>query len=243
MADKFADVAAGKAQLLMGTISWVLKKLSLVKRIQARIAAVVISLPHRTKQAKPFKERTRPYSWMDLLDHTDHTISMDGTQLWCAVCMQTATNPSAKREILSQWCPGPQGHLSSHKVVKMPSQVRVNKLITHCSHALSSYRGVMFCTECGSLATVKLNNLHRQCPARAGATSHGVQCINRLSKGIRPNGVDYWPHDIGAIEPLQAAVDAAVSSFQESEALSSVQSQVECIAINLSARLEVEQRP
>lgn len=96
-ADKYADMAGEAAALLAGTVGYVLKKIALVKRIQARVAAIIINIPKRPKPSKPIKIRSRPFTWMEMLDSTDHQIVQVRQQIWCVVCLQTATSPYAKK--------------------------------------------------------------------------------------------------------------------------------------------------
>ena len=211
LADGFADKAAERASLLLGVVCSVLKKYSLVKRIQARIAAIVVSLPHRTKQPKTIKMRVKKPTWLDLLDTTDHEIRQEDDHIRCMICLQHAKSSDAKRILLATVCKGPSP-VSSHSVVKVPSRARINRLVTHPSHALASYRGVLFCTVCGGLSTVHLKSLGNLC--RGEATSHGRQCIRRIAEGKLPKDVDFWPQDL-SLQDFQQSSDAAVPLLEQ----------------------------
>ena len=70
------------------------------------------------------------------------------------------------------------------------STIQLGHLSTHPSHALTVYRGILYCNRCGSKGIVKLHNLARQCEAPGTA---GTALLRAIGNNKLPHGVDEWP--------------------------------------------------
>ena len=93
------------------------------------------------------------------------------------------------------------------------------------SGKLASWKGLLFCSVCGCLSTVKLCNLSRPCTG--SANSHGTQNLKQISQGLLPKDVEQWPHDeLIGIE----AVKAALQQAEDEHHLANVQSQVAALS-------------
>ena len=64
---------------------------------------------------------------------------------------------------------------------------------SHMVH-IKWHRGLTWCGQCGTYATVVPLNLKSLCPGAAG-TIDSNRCLNRLNKGLLPPKLDCWPED------------------------------------------------
>ncbi len=76
--------------------------------------------------------------------------------------------------------------------MKVP--VRIGNQVTHASHNIYSYKGLVFCMNCGYIASVKLVGLASKC--NNTKTSKGQSNIDRIAKGLLPHGVHHWPYEV-----------------------------------------------
>ena len=87
-----------------------------------------------------------------------------------------------------------QTHLETprlHKPIKCTENTHFGNQMSHTSHDLYSYRGLLYCNKCGARSGVnQIRKLAKPCEAITGAGKLVLGCIK---KGIRPPGVDMWP--------------------------------------------------
>ena len=72
----------------------------------------------------------------------------------------------------------------------------IGRQVTHVSHVLYMYRGLIYCSKCGARAGAsRLRKLAKVCePAVPGSTGRLV--LDRINAGIKPPGIVKWPDEL-----------------------------------------------
>ena len=130
------------------------------------------------------------------LDHP--TLDTMPANICCLQCKQSCTKGA-----LYKWLSGPCRPVelsgSGDDEVAKPiwgSPVQVGNKELDQSHSLRFYKGVWWCLKCGNYTTigVKASNpklLKDKCSGVA--TSYGLNCLNRLKRGLSPHSHRDWP--------------------------------------------------
>ena len=85
--------------------------------------------------------------------------------------------------------------IDAHKPVRLHrTTMQVGHLSTHPTHALTVYRGILYCNRCGCRGISKLHNLARKCEEPRAA---GQSLLKTIKKNRLPCGVDIWPNPSG----------------------------------------------
>ena len=185
-ADECASVAAAEAlersppRQLVGMID------AMAWKVQERLTVIAIHAASMgTWQANMAfarkKRRNIAMQIREAANKTKHLVSVCGNRVTCRRCKSRASGEEAVALLKSE-CAG------------TPPPVN----LLHPSHIMSCYRGIKFCTVCGSLETtgtsVKLRIACRD------PTIAGQRNLDRLSQHRLPVGVKAWPqpdaHDI-----------------------------------------------
>ena len=195
-ADVLAGKAAAKCQLPNAiTVPYILE-VTRLKHIQKRLTTIAMYLPERTKSEVAPKPSPVPRVNRDvLLLNTTHSITICNDRYTCTVCKSSFkyTDPSCKHW-LSVQCSIPLVQDAIHIPICFPNQVHLGNRISHVSHSLCSYRGLIYCKTCGSrTGNNQLRNLGAQCepPGTAGA-----KLLRAINAGKMPHGVIVWPANL-----------------------------------------------
>ncbi len=100
-ADEAAGEAARLAQLPRGVAKGVVQATSAVKKVQARLARIVTSLPARPKEFKPQPPKQGHLTLKECCELTDHMVSETGNTLRCYACEARATKQDFKAFLLT----------------------------------------------------------------------------------------------------------------------------------------------
>ena len=92
--------------------------------------------------------------------------------------------------------------------------------MTHHSHRLFVYRGLVYCNKCGARGPSRLNKLADACEP---PSADGQRMLNAVRAGVVPPGLDSWPDDSFPVEFDQAdlpeeerlALDRVKAQFRE----------------------------
>ena len=68
----------------------------------------------------------------------------------------------------------------------------IGNRVTHISHKLFRYRGLVYCNRCGSRSVHKLYKLGDPCEP---ATGYGKTNLDRIRLGLLPYNLNKWPED------------------------------------------------
>ncbi len=75
----------------------------------------------------------------------------------------------------------------------VPMLIRVEHQITHNSHKLYTFRGIVYCRLCGYSAKSTLRGLAIKCNGREGGSTHGQKVLDNIAKNNLPPGMGCWP--------------------------------------------------
>ena len=101
----------------------------------------------------------------------------------------------------------------------IPTQIYIGDRSTHHTHALSVFRGIVYCARCGVVAVTKQVLLLAPCEGRLLGKPgyYGRSNIDRLGQGLVPYGVrGGWPihpADTGLSQDLSDVETGVVASF------------------------------
>ena len=131
-----------------------------------------------------------------LLSNTAHTIQVTGPRYFCSVCLSNfhIGDPSCKAWLQSVCIPPFSVQPASiHNPTPLTDVCHIGNSVSHISHQLYSYRGLIYCNKCGSFAgSSRLVNLARACEP---PTDTGLRVLTSIAEGNMPHGVTMWPHD------------------------------------------------
>ena len=194
-ANKIADTLAGEAakrcNLPMHITSAYLYHYRLTKRIQYRLATILVQLPHRTKAAVEPAHPVNIPPLDDILAETRHVLYRRADKICCAGC---SNQFSAKDPNLRAWLATYCSSAGSDRDRPIPlpfEEVHIGNRFTHISHRLNRYRGLVYCRKCGCRAGK--SRLGKLCEPCLPPTEYGQASILALLQGKLPPGLDKWP--------------------------------------------------
>ena len=198
-ADRLADIAATAATISdMNITRRVIDHTYLTKRIQARLATIVCNLPNRSKHIKYKVPKEVATSRQTLISLSHHSLVQRGDIIFCTVCKGRINfNSPNLRSFLDKVCDIVSqvhvGRYAQDKPVRINTTVQIANSVTHPSHKLMSYRGVIFCNACGCAAQTVLRGLAKSC--KRSRNGHGQRVQERIAQGLLPHGMNTWPDD------------------------------------------------
>ncbi len=176
-ADKLAEKAAASACVPLNVSVPIKYYSNLITRIQNRLATILVSLPKRQsdKHRTPKISRT-PLS--ELIQASAHSCVEDEQRVQCSLCLNSfKKSDPALRHWLSNQCIG-YGPDLTRPIPLLRSQVHLGNRITHASHKLFKYKGLIYCKVCGSRAgALGLKKLSKPC---LPPTAYGRTFLNAL---------------------------------------------------------------
>ena len=193
-ADVFADKAAHRCQLSPSTTTEVLLRTKLVKRIQLRLARIVISHVEKSSfEQRPTTNRPKQASIHECIELSSHHLVEEASGWRCLIChSRVSKNAQSLRVWLASACMPIVRNLSD-KCDEHPSwfPIQVGSSIIHSSHTVRSYRGIFFCTQCGHFGAQKLVCLARQCNMHT--TKASQKHLDSLMRLELPTKSMVWP--------------------------------------------------
>ncbi len=164
---------------------------SLVKRIQNRLATILINLPNRPKRQYEQKQIKTGYPFSDALNSTTHVLYEQENRLACARCL---CNFKYKDPAIKSWLSSQCVAIGSNKdrpIKLLYSHVHVGNQCAHISHDLHIYRGLIYCIKCGARSgRLSIKLLSKQC---GPPTEYGQQSLDALRQCKKPPNLDRWP--------------------------------------------------
>ena len=177
------------------------------------ILSVLPVIDKASTNTEPIERDPKP-TLTELMVLSAHNLFVDHKNyIVCSTCNSKCHNNDcqANRDFILSQCQSPFKFNANHFTpVNIPASL--GHLKTHFTHTLHCYKGVFFCSVCGSFAQQKLVKLSSPCIKILSA--HGKRVINALSNHKLPIPLTSWP-DIappnagisrGACAPLDPAV-------------------------------------
>jgi len=209
-ADTLASDAAKKACVPLHVSAEYLYWVNLTKSIQHRLATILINLPDRNKAKIEKPERGPRPDLTALFASSSHSVYQDKERVGCARCHN---NFHIKDASLEHWlqCSCPHGTSDRDRPVPIPyMEVHVGNNITHTSHTMLRYRGLVYCKKCGNRGTYsQLRKLSKPCTP---PTDYGRKSLSALAQGKLPPGLTQWPSAVN-----KTATIATISNSSQGE--------------------------
>ena len=193
LADELAGKAATRFRLPLHITGPYIYYISVVERIQHRLASIITNLPARVKNDRRVTRSVpMPFpSVSELITESQHVVHSDGSRVSCARCHNSfaACDPNLKL-----WLRTACSAIAScaDRPVPLPfEELHIGNKFTHISHQLNKYRGLVYCRRCGCRAgSAVLRNLSERCKP---PTSYGTLSIKALQDGRLPPNLSAWP--------------------------------------------------
>ena len=126
--------------------------------------------------------------------------------LFCTVCKgRISYNSPNLRAFLNKECDiVDQVHVKRYdnKPVPINTTVQISNAVTHPSHRLMSFRGIVFCNACGCAAQKVLRGLAKPC--KGARNGHGQRVQERIAQGLLPYGMTKWPDDFSNVPGMKS---------------------------------------
>ena len=187
-ADKLASDAAATAQVDCRVAVKHKQSVALVKYIQLRLATILTHLPSRSTPKRPKVCPAVPLD--EILSSTLHVIKLIKSRYHCSKCLQSFHSKDTSLKAWLQTTCFTASHLSD-KPYSITYPIHKGNAVTHSTHKLKIFNGLIYCSKCGSRDSWKgLVALAKPCnpPARHGAVS-----LAALREGRLPPNVQSWP--------------------------------------------------
>ena len=157
----------------------------LVKRIQKRLACIIISVPDRMKLDNIRVVKPSPEPLDELIVKSSHSAFWpDGSdRVHCARCHSSF---QVRDPNLRSWLGSPCSKIgaSNDRPTTLPYEsIHIGNKTAHYTHKLVSFRGLVYCCKCGTRGTTQLRKLAKEC---SPPTSYGKISLARLREGQRP---------------------------------------------------------
>jgi len=196
-ADKLAAEAASSNQVDRDVADRHIKLHKLVKAIQLRLATISLYLPKTvidkaSTNMEPIGRDPMP-TLTELMVLSAHNLFVDhNNYIVCSTCNSKCHNNDcqANRDFILSLCHNPF-KLNANHLTPVNAPASLGHFKTHCSHTLHCYKGVFFCTVCGSFAQQKLIKLAAPCTKVLSA--HGKRVLEALAKHRPPPPLTSWP--------------------------------------------------
>ena len=119
-----------------------------------------------------------------------HVIVERDSGLLCLACRQTVSMGACH---IVSWLQGHCTPIPTHHDMPMKvctSGFAVGRQVVHHTHYVCMFKGLLFCSKCGSRGPGKLVHLALPC---LPPTSHGLSVLKAISLGRLPPGLRVWP--------------------------------------------------
>jgi hypothetical protein len=198
-ADKLAGEAAKAVELSNADTCQFINYTRLVGRVQNRLATILLHLPRREHIRKARDPTVPNPTRHQLLKDTSHTIVSSGNRYTCTKCHSSfhVTDSVFKSWLQTTCIPVALQSVSDRPRPLTDIDVfHIGNKITHASHTLHIYRGLIYCCRCGARAgSNQIRKLAKVCETAASG-SPGRLVIDRINAGRKPSGVLKWPDEL-----------------------------------------------
>ncbi len=178
-ADEQAGLAAVSACVPLNVSAPILYYVNLVKRIQLRLATILLNLPDRPKHIRAAASPVVPLS--TLIASSSHLAFEEEKQIRCARCHVSFSKVgSGLKHWLSTQCRD-QGSNTDRPVPLTLEEVHRGRSCSHHTHQLYIYCGLIYCNRCGVRAgKLGLRKMSKPCEP---PTEYGKQSLTAIRAG------------------------------------------------------------
>ncbi len=162
---------------------------AIIKRIQHRLATILINLPHRDRPHKVRCPR-HVFPLASAIADSTHVLFAQGNRQCCARCRSSfhVGDPHIKKWLATSCTAIGQSH--DKPVPVCFDSIHLGRNNTHATHKLYVFRGLVFCNKCGMRSATQLNKLSKPC---LPPTPYGEATIKSINACRLPYKVSRWP--------------------------------------------------
>ena len=198
-ADELASEAASDFELPQHIVQPIEHYTELVKKIQLRLADIIMNLPPRAIGERPLKEpRPRLAPLQELFPGSKHEpfVNAINTRIECSRCKASVTikgGNTAVRDWLATACVAISSAVDKPVPIPYDNMVIGRKAI-HGSHKPYIYKGLVYCHTCGRHAGTgrQIQHLSAQCTT---ITPAGKLLKKAIEEDRLPSRMRCWPCD------------------------------------------------
>ena len=170
----------------------------LVKKIQKRLVAITLNLPAQNKHVvvpKPTKEPAPPIA--ELIAMSQHVIVVKNLWYSCSNCKSSFKRSDAgfKHWLQSGCLPLTAASTSAApRHVPMGNPVHMGSQVSHHTHDLYIYKGLVYCNVCGNRGSNnQIRKLAKPCSGPPLPYTYGALALAAIRDGCLPPGLNQWP--------------------------------------------------
>ena len=172
---------------------------NLITKIQKRLAVILLNLPHRHIKKKDKEAHVPRAKFDDLLINTSHCIQITSTRMQCVKCLSnfSKNDPTCKYWLTTRCMPEASADNAPqvlHKPIPITQPIHKGNQISHSSHSLNNYRGIIYCSKCGARSGKnQIRYIARPCEP---PTDTGRRFLANIRNGLLPSGCTEWPKQL-----------------------------------------------
>jgi len=227
-ADRLAKIAARYVELDMNAVSPTLHYNKLVTRIQRRLIAILIALPHRKPLPRPQPRQAikidKP-SVEQLVSNSEHYVYLTSSGKY--QCLQCQSSLSPKDSNFTNWIRSSCTPIApkANPLAPIGATIQIGNASSHPSHPIAVYKGLHICVKCGFLGNAKMHKLSEPCLGEK-SSRYGIRNLKAVQRGDLPPQISSWPEDNSHFLMLRAYQQR---ELQEQQVLENIQSQIDVI--------------
>ncbi len=209
--NSWADTKAGdiarEVALPLNVSALVIYYYHLIERVQKRLTTIITLLPGRPKHKRAHVPKMVKPSLDTLIAQSNHVAYIQGSRVKCARCLNSFNkHDTTVSHFLATSCSA-RGSSSDRPVPMKHESIHIGRRTIHHSHSIHTFRGLIYCNNCGMRSSTELHNLNKQCMP---PTEYGMQTKLALSNGKLPPKLTRWPDELPKASE-QSAVSKSIS--------------------------------
>ena len=206
-ADLLAGQAATRVQVPLHVSTPIIYYYGLTRRLQRRFIDIICNLPSRPKRTPAVIEPHIHDKLENILATSSHIAYISKSRVHCARCHNSfAIHDPAAICWIRSLCTG-IGQANDRPLPLAYESLHIGDNVTHFTHSLMLFRGLVYCGKCGAVGTFKLHKLARPC---LPPTQAGINNIKAIRNNKLPLNVPAWPAD--RLRPVSRSVPSSSSS-------------------------------
>ncbi len=191
-ADKLAGDIARQLCVPLNVSAPVLYYHQLAKRIQHRLATILIHLPSRNKN-KLYKQSIPRQHLSTAIAESNHIMHEERGRIRCARCRRSyhLGDPKVKAWLAAS-CPGIGADHDKPVPLKHDS-IHLGRNNSHPhTHNIYIFKGLIYCNTCGARGISHFNKLSHPCDP---PSDFGLATLKAINSGRLPPNVTHWPDE------------------------------------------------
>ena len=191
-ADTIAEHAAERVCVPPSSSTPILHAIKLVTCIQLRLHCIMCN--HTKRERTPIEQAPKviDHSLAEVASMSDHLAYFSHLRISCAKCCSSVSSlvPALAKDWLRAPCHAIHPPVAKPHKLPLYSCILIGRQVTHKSHSLYLYRGLLYCNKCGSRGEMMIKKLALPCEK---PTVSGLGILKRINDAKLPVGLTSWP--------------------------------------------------